>query len=263
MDVFLKIPTTWNQLSHQQFSNIVVQLESYHEIIKADAKAVEECSTKLYLQLAKELLRHNKISAIKTALKEIQPKAFKELTQFIYKKTERTKFKEILKIKGTAYYAPAIRLRNCTIAEFSFADAAFYKWRHTNQPIWLNVLCACLYREAAPTPTDIDLRKPFLKQAVDARADIFEHVNYKTKLAIAYTYEGSRNHISSTFPRTFPKPVVVEGETPIPQKYVSFGEIILDKIKGDPAKLAITNNVFVYDFLSIIENDIKNFKRQK
>lgn len=265
MVVNINIPTTWNALSQQQFNNIVYQLECYQIIIKDTPQAIAKATTQLYMQLCKELLRHNNWKAIRWALREVQPKAFKPHTQFLYNGVERTSFQPTIKIKATTYHAPAIRMRNSTIAEFAYVDSAYYKWRTTMQPIWLNVLCAALYREADPQPNDIDIRKPFIKQAVDARADIFETLDYQTKLAIAYTYEGCRNHIANTFPLIFPKPIKVEGEEhkPKKQKYVSFGEIIIDKIEGDPSKLHITNSVMLYDFLSIYNQDIKNMRKNK
>jgi len=266
MAIHLTIPTTWNALSPLQLKNIAYQLEAYQEIIKDNAEAIEATSIKLFIQVSKELLRGNTQRNIAVALKEIHPKTYAPLSKFIYGKVERTRFLPTVKIKGTTYHSPDIRLRNSTIAEFSFADALFYKWRQTQDIIWLNVLCAALYREAAEKATDIDVRKPFVKQAVDKRADAFENVSIKTKLAIAYTYEGCRNHIAATFPNVFPKPIVTEEtkkQPAVKQKYVSFGEIILDKIEGDPSKLEITNNVLTYDFLSIYEKDIKDMRKNK
>lgn len=265
MHLNLNIPTTWNELSEKQFANIAYQLECYKQIIIDDSNAVKLAATKLYLQIAKELLRENKYQHVLIALKEIQPKAYIKLSEFIYNKIERTKFLPSFRINNTVYYGPTIRMRNVTIAEFSFVDAAFYKWKHTQQPIWLTVLCAALYREAAAAPSEIDRRTKFIKQSVDARADIFQKLPQKTKLSIAYSYEGCRNHIESRHPFTFPKPVQLNEETPKPpkQKYISFGEIILDKIKGDPSKLETTQNLYLYDFLSIYEKDLKDLRRKK
>lgn len=265
MIVNINIPTTWNELTQKQFNNIVYQLECYQTIIKDTPQAIAKATSQLYLQICKETIRENNWKAIRWALREIQPKAFKEYIDFIYKGVERTKFTPTIKIKKHTFHAPSIRMRNSTIAEFAYVDSVYYKWRTTQQRIWLDVLCAALYREADPKPNDIDIRKPFIKQAVDARADVFLHLDYQTKVAIAYTYEGCRNYIANTFPLIFPKPIKVEGEEykPKKQKYVSFGEIIIDKIEGDPSKLHITNNVMLYDFLSIYNQDIKNIRKQK
>jgi phosphopantetheinyl transferase (holo-ACP synthase) len=265
MVVNINIPQTWNELTNKQFKNIVYQLECYYTIVKDTPAALNVATNKLYLQICKELLKNNNWKSQRWALKEIQPKAFQDYLKFIYAGVQRTKFIPSIKINNTTYYAPDMRLRNSTIAEFAYADSAYYKWRQTQQHIWLDVLCAAMYREANPKPNDVDIRKPFIKQAVDVRADAFTTLNYQTKLAIAYTYEGCRNHIADSFPLIFPKPIKVDGETPSPkkQRYISFGEIIIDKIEGDPSKLHITNNVMLYDFLSIYNQDLKNLRKKK
>jgi len=197
-------------------------------------------------------------------MREVHPKEFVKFSNFVYGEVDRTRFRPKLKIKGIVYHAPGTRLRNITIGEFSFADAAYYQWTHTKKPIWLDVLCATLYREQAKEPSDIDMRKSFVKQAVDGRADSFAPVSIKTKLGIAKSYEGCRNHIEKSFPRIFPKPIVIEGQvSKKTKKYVSFGKIILDKIDGDPSKLERSNNTLLYDFLSIIDADMERIRKRK
>jgi len=266
MAVNLTIPTTWNQLSQTQLQNIVHQMQAFQEIVKDTPASLATASSKLFTQIAKELLRGNEKEYIKIALEEITPQGYAPYTKFIYDGVERTKFIPSVRIGRTTYYGPDIRYRNATIAEFAFVDAAFYKWRQTSEPMWLNVLCASLYRESAPQPTEIDIRKPFVKgKSVDDRADIFVKLNYKTKLAIAYTYEGCRNRIAKQYPNVFPAPVIDETDPkPLPkQKYISFGAIIHDKIEGDPSKLELTNNVLATDFLSIYEKDILDMRKKK
>lgn len=262
MSTQISIPENWNQLSDKQLENIAYQFFCFRSQIKDNAESIEENAIKLHLQLCKELLRCNAWKKIKIALREIHPKKFKKFTSFLYDSIDRTKFIASIKIGDTTFYGPDQRLRNSTIAEFAFADVCFYKYKQTNNIIWLNVLCASLYREANTTPTDIDVRKPFVKEAVDKRADVFESFSLPTKLAIAYTYEGCRNHIQKTFPIIFPPSQSAE-ETTTQQKYVSFGEIIIDKIQGDPSKLKETNNVMLYTFLSIVQTDINNLRKIK
>lgn len=268
MQVNLTLPTTWNELSDYQLKNIVHQLEIYQKLIKEQPYKIDEHSIKLHLQLSKELLIGNKFRHIRIALNEIQPKEFITWTQFLYK-INRTKFIKFVKIRGQKYFAPDIRFRNVTIAEFSYVDAAYYNWRQSQKETWLNVLCAAIYRERKKISKNeslseiIDIRIQFIKTNIDLRADKFKKLNLKTKLAIAYTYEGCRNHIAKTFPNVFPAPIKVKEKLEKPvenQKYHPFGEIIIDKIKGDPSKLETTNKILLYDFLSILEKDIKEFK---
>ena len=62
-----------------------------------------------------------------------------------------------------------------------------------------------LYRKSRSTDTETDKRKTFNKLLVDANAETFKDVTYKTKLAIAYAYEGCRNHFIDTYKNIFPK----------------------------------------------------------
>ncbi len=262
--VNVNMPAGWNDLSFQQLDNIAHQFHCYNEIIKDNVELLERTSQRLYYQVTKELLRGNSWFATRKVLREVHPKEYVPFTKFIYEGVDRTKFRPFVKLKGTVYHAPDTRLRNITIGEFSFVDAAFYQWTQTNNPIWLNVLCASLYREASSSPSDIDIRKRFLKQAVDRRADVFESFSLKKKLGIAKSYEGCRNHVANSFPRIFPKPVKIEGvENPVKKRYVSFGQVILNKIEGDPSKLESSNNTNMYDFLSIIDADIDRIKKMK
>jgi|GEM_PF-1253144 len=260
----IKMSSSWNELSFEQVDNIAHQFHCYHEIIKDNADLLDRTTQRLYYQVAKELLRYNGWFATRKVLKEVHPKEFVPFTKFIYESVERTKFRPHVKIKGIRYHGPDTRLRNISIGEFSFVDAAFYQWSRTKNPVWLDVLCASLYREISDSPSETDLRRPFVKQAVDSRADRFGKLSIKKKLGIAKSYEGCRNHIAKAFPRIFPKPVVIEGEEPPkPKKYISFGKVILNKIEGDPSKLESSNNTNMYDFLSIIDADIDRIQKLK
>ena len=69
MVINLSIPQSWNDLSETQFKNIAYQLECYHTLIKDTPQALENYTTALYLQVCKELLRHNTWKNILIALK--------------------------------------------------------------------------------------------------------------------------------------------------------------------------------------------------
>ena len=256
--IHLTLPTSWNELSEKQFKNIVFQIECYHFTVKENQKAELETRTRLYISVAKEFLRGNTYKAIKTALAEIPPEEYQTYTKFIFSKNQRTIFATSLKIKGFTFYGPAQRLRNVTIGEFSLADSLYYNWRKTTNVNYLNALCATLYRQKDKTSSETDKRKAFNKLLVDTDAVLFKDVNYKTKLAIAYTYEGCRNYFIDTYKNIFPKKQ--HNQQTLNNKYTPFGEIILDKIKGDPSKLKTTQNLLTSDFLAIYDKDIRDLK---
>tara|TARA_R110002096_G_C14661308_1_gene728007 strand:+ start:10978 stop:11754 length:777 start_codon:yes stop_codon:yes gene_type:complete len=258
MDIHINIPTTWNDLSETQLKNIVFQIECYHFEIRENADAELEIRTRLFIACAKELLRGNSYKNIKAALTEILPTQYGGYTTFLFEKNTRTIFTEKIKIKGIPFYGPDVRLRNITIGELSFADSLFYNWRTSHNTTYLNALCATLYRTTDANSTEIDKRKPFNKLLVDKTILDFSKVNYKTKLAIAYTYEGCRNHLMETYKNVFPKRE--HQQKTLSNKYVPFGEIIIDKIKGDPSKLKETQNLMATEFLSIYDKDIRDIK---
>lgn len=257
-DIKLTLPTSWNELSKKQLENIAFQIECYHYAVRDNKETELEIRTRLYITVSKEFLRGNSWQNIRIALKEIQPKGYTVLTSFIYKKNTRTLFEEKLKINGVIYYGPSVRLRNVTIGEFSFADALYYNWKHSFNITYLNALCATLFRVKGKSLEETDKRQRFNKLLVDTNAKAFENVSYKTKLAIAYTYEGCRNHFIDTYKNIFPKQET--NQPTLKSKYTPFGEIILDKIKGDPSKLKTTQNLLATDFLAIYDKDIRDLK---
>ena len=257
-EIHLILPTSWNELSKKQLENICFQLECYHFEIKDNQESELEIRTRLYFAIAKEFLRNNSWKNIRYALSEIQPKEYAVLTKFIFEKNTRTKFDASLKIKGVNYYGPDLRLRNVTIGEFSFEDSLYYNWKHSFNILYLNALCATLFRIKSNSIKETDKRQRFNKLLVDTNAKHFVNVPYKTKLAIAYTYEGCRNNFIDTYKNIFPKKEV--NQPTLKSKYTPFGEIILDKIKGDPSKLITTQNLLATDFLAIYDKDIRDLK---
>jgi hypothetical protein len=257
-EIQLTLPTSWNELSKKQLENICFQIECYHFEVKDSKEVEKETSMRLYISTAKEFLRGNTFANIKYALQEIQPKAYKEFTEFIFKKNTRTIFQESIKINGAFYYGPALRLRNVTIGELSLADSLYYNWKHSFNLAYLNALCATLYRKTDKSAIETDKRKVFDKLLVDTNTEAFVNLSYKTKLAIAYTYEGCRNNFIDTYKNIFPKKEATQQT--LKNKYTPFGEIIIDKIKADPSKLKTTQNLLATDFLAIYDKDIRDLK---
>jgi len=267
MDINLTVPKNWNELSQIQLENVVYHMFCYKEIVSEDNGDNSNATARLFIELGKELLRGNNKTNIKEALTEITADAMRDFTKFLYKDVDRTKFPAPIKIKNTLYHPPDQRLRNITIGEFAYADAVFFRFKSKNEKAWLSVLCAALYRESSAEKIETDTRKPFSKLSVDQRAKIFHRISIKKRLAIAAAFEGSRNHITKSFPNLFPKKEDHEDEpNPAPTKppaYTSFREIIFEKIDGDPAKFKNTNEMLAYDFFDIVERDLKKIKNKK
>lgn len=268
MTVNLNIPTTWNALSFKQIQNICHTLHCNRIAIAntTDPHAQNEINTVAYFKICKELLRENGFFKVRIALRQLRVKAYQELSNFIFHGNNLHKFTEKLKHKRQVFYGPQFRLKNVTIGEFSFADALFYKWSQTNEPIYLDVLCATLYRPKTKTPTLLDHRVPFTKMLAENNTEIFQKMPLIKKLAIAYAFEGSRNYLVDQHPHIFPKRKTATNPTAKPPKYVPFGKLISAKIQYDPSKLETVENMLAYKFFSVYENElihIKTLEKQK
>ena len=269
ININLKFPVTWNQLSEDQLQEVAFGLEYYHRQVKADKSLQMVMYIKLQLHLIKQLLRRNNWFKVMYAIRQIPPSEYTEYTRFLINGNNRTKFPSSFKIKKIEFNGPAERLKNINIAEFSLADSLFYNWKKTANDQYLNLLCATLYRPSSDN--DLDRRQPFNKIRVENQLPKITRLNQKKKLAIAYAYEGSRNHIVKTFTNIFPPPPVVNPEfieesssqQNDEEAYVPFGKLINHKIGFDPSKLETTKSLNVYDFLGTYDNELAELKNRK
>lgn len=113
---------------------------------------------------------------------------------------------------------------------------------------------------------EIDIRKPFNKILVEQEVLHFKKFPIKTKLAIAYCYEGSRNYIVRQYPHVFPKADPPEEGEKIKKpvsNYTPFGKLLHFKIQFDPSKLDATQNLNVHDFFAPYENELIEMKKNR
>ncbi len=265
----IKLATSWNELSALQLKEVANALEYYHKFspLFPDRSKPRNFS-RLYVNLVKQLLRSNNMFKVWYALRQIPPEHYESYVKFLIGENNRTKFLPAFKFKGKTYHPPGSRLQNLSIKEFSFADSLFYNWRKSNDDRYLDLLCATLYRNSSGEENELDSRKPFSKILVEKDAAHFKKLNYKRKLAIAYCYEGSRNYITKQYPHIFPKPPKQTEEEKKkkrkqPPIYVPFLQLLQHKIKFDPSKLEITQNLNIHEFFSTYENELKDLKKQK
>lgn len=254
METHLNFPQKWQDLSLHQAKNICWALHCFQ--INKDQKP-PELDAAIFKILAKEMLRHNDKKNIKTALRELHPRAYIPFIQWIFKGMELQEFPKKITIKDQEFYGPDYRLKNISMAEFSFCDALYYRYRKTQKDLYLNLLCAALYRVKKPQEDLVDPRQPFDKSLVEKFADTVANLNKKDKIHILYAYEGSRNYMVNQFPKVFPKRPSTAKSEPI---YKPFGELIAFKIKFDPSKLETVEKMNCYKFLGIYENELKQPK---
>lgn len=263
----IKLPQSWNELSKKQLQGIAEVLEYYRRLPEEKQEEGRELK-KLYLHLIKQLLRENSWLKVWIALLQIPPSEYLDYLQFLFKENKRHQFPEAFKIKKKTYSPPALRLQNVKMKEFSFADSLYYNWRQTGREDFLNLLCATIYREKGGK-SEIDIRKPFEKLLVQMEVVRFQKLKHREKLAIAFAYEGCRNYIISLYPHVFPKPIEAtqdpEQKKKNPEKptYTPFGKLLHYKVQFDPSKLKDTENLTINEFLSIYENELAELEKHK
>jgi len=162
-----------------------------------------------------------------------------------------TRFPRKLRAGRRLFYGPKIRMQDATIAEFSVADAMYYKWIATGDDRYLNMFVAALYR-----PREAKRRAPFAKVDLSERAERMEKVALNKKLAVALAFAGTRQYIEKRYTLIFPK----RKKTVSSAGYVPFDAIVRSmamserKPLGDYYRAASAN---LYDFLALFQDEIK------
>ncbi len=273
MKVNIRISESWNDLNALQLREVANSLEWYHRKKKEAVHPPMYLYGKLYLSLIKQLLRTNNPFKVWFALRQILPPDYEQYVKFLTGEIERTLFLPKLSINNTYYHPPASRLQNLKIKEFSFVDSLYYNWRKSTDDRYLDLLCATLYRRGSfkhlmgSTPlNENDIRKPFDKLLIEQELQHFKKLDHKTKLAIAYTYEGCRNYIVKQYPHVFPKPPKPEEGEKIkntPAAYVPFGKLLHFKIQFDISKVEAAQNLNIHDFFGPYENELIEQKHNR
>ena len=265
LNLNLRFATSWNDLTEKQLKEISYGIERYLTFLECHPKETHPAHfSRLFVHLVKNLLRTNHWFKVWIALRQVPPEEYKKEVQFLLDGVTRTKFLPAFKIGKKEYHPPLNRLQNISIKEFSFIDAMYYNWRKTKKDIYLNHLCAALYRPAGGD--ELDIRKPFNKILVEKEVQNFNKLDRKKKVAIAYTYEGCRNYIAKLYPHVFPASPKKDPEDKTPKKdpvYTPFGQLLMYKIKFDTSKLESTQSLNAHEFLGIYENELKELKNKK
>ncbi len=266
----IKLARTWDELTEIQLQEIAAALEHFQKF--KDCHPVDflpAIFSRLYVSLVKNLLRTNNPVKTYIALKQLPPDEYQENVQFLLKGNQRTVFPKAIRaacLKKTIFHPPGPRLNNIVVKEFSFADAMFYRWRELQDDRYLDLLCAVLYREAGGEK-ETDIRKEFQNELVDKNLHLWKKVRRKRKLAIAYAYEGSRNYMAGRHLNVFPpapKPSEEEKLKPRPKaKYVPFGKLISAKAEYKPHQLAAVENLNLYKFLGLFDNELSENQKSK
>lgn len=245
MRICLKIPESWNQLNINQLTKIANILHSKESTVFFDFKIFIALLNIKYWQLFKKWKAF-------IIFKNIPLSTIKENYKWLYLDCNLTKFIPNLKIKSKILKAPADRLNNLTIDEFSKADDLYLGWIKTQNFEYLEYLTAILYRELYRN----NKRVAFDNNELEKRAEDLSKINRKILLAILLSYQGSRNYIISEFPIVFPKP---KANKKLP-KNSGFEKLILHLSGEKFGAYNETKNTNVYTFLRNFEEQLKNPK---
>lgn len=90
------------------------------------------------------------------------------------------------------YYGPANKLSNLTISEFRLTELYYQMYIKSNEPAYLHLLIAVLYRPKRSGVIDNDIRADFTEYAINRRAKRFKWLPASLKYAILFNYEGCR-----------------------------------------------------------------------
>ena len=268
--VNIKLAKGWNELTDKQLNEVAAALERFHKLKNSTGEEQLPLHfSQLYVALVKNLLRTNNPFKVWYVLRQVPAEEYKEHLEFLIKGNKRTRFPKAFRIRKHLYHPPGDRLNNVKVKEFSLADALFYNWREKNDDRYLNLLCAALYRQGGGN--EADPRKEFFSEVMDKEVDVWQKVPYKKKLGIAYAYEGSRGYLVSVHKNVFPPPPKLTEEEqeaqkknpPARQPYVPFGKLISAKAEYKPHQLAEVENLNIYKFLGLFDNELAEAQKIK
>ena len=242
MRLNLKIPESWNELTVWQLKKIAHMVHSENHGILFDYK--------VFLVLLKvrwwAFFKKWKLNKV---LKETPLSVLKTHYNWFYDSLELTVFIPTLKATSQLWHAPADRLTNITMDEFSHAEDLYLGWSDSKDFEYLRYLAAVLYREN----DDNGKRVKFDKTELDKRTKQIKKINQKNLLAIVLSYQGSRGYLFAQYPTVFPK---TKQAVKAP-KTSGFGKLVLHFSGGKFGTYNETKNTNVYTFLSEFEEQLK------
>lgn len=255
MTLKFNIPTNWNSLSNAQLLKIAKLFFSNKKTIFFDYTLFKIMTNYKWYKLW--LLRK-----IILLFKNVPVKTIQEDFNYIYKEQNLTRFIPVIKIGKKKYYAPANRLSNLSIGEFSVCEDLYLGYlrncknsKSNYGKSYLLYLFAVLYINSSKAK-----RPAFSRDNLQFMVAKIEKVPNKYVLAALLSYKGCRDAIASNpkykhiFPnkKTEPKTVLK-----IPASS-GFSDVILsfsNKIFGNYHETFKTN---VYTFLDGYELTIAN-----
>ena len=240
----INVATKWSELSEWQ-REIICNL-----LFKNDD--FERNYSKMLRILFLKKKRLSDIFRVAWLFSEVPISELAPYGEFLYKTTDLYDFPDISEKLKT----PSIRLNDCTIKQFSFADAIYYKAATNNwNDLYMRQLVASLYCLSGKEFDVVDLPKV---------AKITDKISAKKRARIVFAYLSVRSYIISKYPKIFSTKNVSEDENkPIfinkSNKYTPFSKVIATMVfdeKQPLGNLHDCNRTRVYDFFDIFQEAI-------
>lgn len=263
MNLNFQIATQWDELNEYQFRNIAYLLLNKENYVKAD----DFKKKLLYYLFVPELTVRNYLK-FRKCIKNVPMRELLPYTNFIEKNINRTKFPKFIKIDDKVFYAPADRLANLTIEEFSAADLFFYNWKTKKSHEDLDRLITVLYREKAKKTTSTDIRVPYSFFDLEKRGKYIPLLDIPTKMAIGLVYLSCRMSIIKKYRVVFPefKQYPNSKTDKNHKKYQSFSPAIISLAISEIQPLGEYDKVkktLIDTFFSILTESILRQKEQE
>lgn len=239
----ITIPQTYEELSEQQRGVLCS--------ILLTSSPFGGGGGRLPLRIIKTLISHLPNRTQQQLLQEVPFTALWQYAEPFLTTEKLYHFREVTKM-----IAPAPRLANLTIKQFSVADSLYYRLRLSQyqDELLLRQLMASLYN-LPDTPFDV-LNLPQVAEHTDKTP-------ITTAYEVAFAYTCCREYIISRFPKVFTSPSSTQrGENPVFRKeaaYTPFSKIIsvMAMDKHQPlGNWHQCNATRVYDFFEVLTESI-------
>ncbi len=166
------------------------------------------------------------------------------------------RFPEV-RIKGKKLVKPSDRLGDMPMEQFSAADALFFRWRTTQDEIYLRQLVASLYT----------LEGQFSPFKLPAVAQYTDCLRPSQRYFVGMVFMSIQQYIRGRYPNIFPAPVKEKPLRPVfkpREKYRSFAVLIRTMAMEERQPLGNLENckrTRVYDFMNMLEEMILRYEK--
>lgn len=239
MEIKIKIdiPKNWNELNDWQLRKIANMLYK--------KGAAFDFMTWMYLNQVK-WWQFKRAYELRLVLNEVPLSTLKEHFEWIYKNVDRTIFPKHKKL-----IAPMDRLINLSIEEFAMADDMNNLYLKTKKIVYLQLLCAILYRKPNETYDHLKLEQMYLKR--------FSHAPVDFLYAVQLAFNGCKNNIVVKYKNIYPTVKKAQKSN----KKSGFLDVVL-KMSGQKfGTYNETKSTLVYTFLNELEESIIQQKEMK